>query len=144
MSWRWYGVKTLYRTQAVGRPRNVDAHFDSDCTLIEERVVIFRARSYEEAIQKAENEARSYPLPSYRNIYGQRVVQRYLGTCDAYELFDPPAPSREVFSSTEVVSGSVTNEEIVSRRFGDEMRPNRSARTKFMDAELLREVGSKR
>ena len=137
MSWRWYGVKTIYRTKAIGKPRHADARFDAEGTLIEERVVLFRARNFDEAIRKAGKEAHAYSTASYRNIYGQRVVQRYLGACDAYELFESPAASIEVFSSTEVVPGSVSNREVLNRRLGEEGRPKRTKRTKFFNAELL-------
>jgi len=140
MPWKWYGVKTLYRTRATGRPRIVDDAYDAAATLVEERVVLVRARNFDEAIAKAEAEARSYAASgggSYRNRYGQRVTQRYLGACDAFELFDPPGAGREIYSQTEIVSAEVSDDECARRRLGSERRPSRS-RVKFFNAELGR------
>jgi len=57
---RWFAVKTLYRTRVVGRPARRDAAYDGDANVVEERVVLFRARSFDDAIRKAEREARAY------------------------------------------------------------------------------------
>jgi hypothetical protein len=113
MSWKWFGVKTLYRTRAVGRPKDVDENFDPDATLLEERVVLIRARNFDEAIEKAEEEARIYVnTPHGGNAYAQRVVQRYLRVSDAYEMFEPPGSRREVYSRTWVVPKSVGDSEL--------------------------------
>ena len=60
MAWNWYGAKTLYRYRARGRARRPDRGFNRENTLVEERVVLFRARSFDEAISRAEAEAISY------------------------------------------------------------------------------------
>lgn len=136
MSWKWYGVKTLYRTRAVGRPHSVDQKYDRAGTLVEERVVLIRARTFDEAILKAETEAESYAnIPHGGNAYGQRVMQRYLGACDAFELFDPPAPGREVYSATRVASGNVTDQALVRQFFGP-TEQTVQMRRKFLDSHL--------
>ncbi len=58
MSWKWFGVKTLTRWETIGKPKSIDENFDDDATLIEERVVLIKARSFDEAIKKGENEAK--------------------------------------------------------------------------------------
>src|ERR1700740_3258953 len=64
---------------------------DPDATLLEERVVLIRDRNFDEAIAKAEEEFGATPnTPHGGNAYAQRVVQSFLHTCDAYELFEPP------------------------------------------------------
>src|SRR6266545_254334 len=126
MAWNWYGVKTL----------GVDRDYAPDGTLVEERIVLFRARSCDEAIAKAETEARTYAaLPHGGNKYGQRVVHRYLGAREAFELFDPPAAGREVFSSMRVVPADVSDAAIARQMVGSERRPVR-LRRKFFEAHL--------
>ena len=119
MAWDWYAVKTLYRAEATGEPDFTDAGFDEQITLIEERVVLFKARSSDEAIRKAEKEAHSYANNwKLVNVYGQQVTGRYLGSCDAYCLYDPPANGIEVFSATELWRGNVADETLVDRKLG--------------------------
>jgi Domain of unknown function (DUF4288) len=109
----WYGVKTLFRTEAVGKPIARDAAYDSTVSLVEERVVLFRARSFGAAIRAAEREARRYARRGYVNPYGPRVLTRYLGACDAFELFGAPGERAEVFSMTEVVPKRVPDQAVV-------------------------------
>ena len=45
----WFGAKTLYRLTAKGRAKNTDQCYDPDATLLEERVVLFEAKSAEQA-----------------------------------------------------------------------------------------------
>lgn len=53
MVWKWFGVKTLIRWEAIGKPESIDENFDEDATLVEERIVLFKARSSDEAIKKS-------------------------------------------------------------------------------------------
>jgi hypothetical protein len=117
---RWFGVKTLYRARAIGRPRLVDQDLDPSASLIEERVVLIRARDFDEAIRKAEREAGQYVEASSieRNAYGQRVRWRYLRVADAFELASRPAASVEVHSNTYVLGQERSDAEIVSDQFG--------------------------
>lgn len=141
-SWRWYGVKTLYRTSAVGKPRATDAFYDPALTLVEERVVLLRARSFNEAIRRAEREAAGYAKsPQYRNPYGQRVRCRYLKACDAYELPDPPGFGVEVFSRTELVSADVHDDRINDRQLGAEEKRPDPRRKNFLNELFSGRVG---
>jgi hypothetical protein len=47
----WYGVRTLIRVVATGQPKYRDEHFDSQSTLVEDRVVLFLAARFDEAIK---------------------------------------------------------------------------------------------
>ena len=114
----WYGVRTLYRTSPVGRPRGTDRLYSREVTLVEERVVVFRARSLAEAIRKAEAEAKNYTADWHRNPYGQRVRTSYLGYVDAYEMNDELVDGAEVFSETEVVSRKVADRAVAKRLVG--------------------------
>lgn len=112
---KWFGVKTLYRTRASGRPHTRDRHYDPEATLIEERIVLIRATDFGQALKAAKREALRYGRKDHENLYGQRVQTRFLGVCDAFELFDPPGPQREVYSRTELVSRRITNAAVVKR-----------------------------
>jgi uncharacterized protein DUF4288 len=137
MPWKWFGVKTVFRTEAHGKPNSLDESYDAEATLVEERVVLIRARSFDEAISKAEAEAQTYASEEYRNPYGQSVKQRYLWACDAFELFDQPGAGVEVYSSTELVLQSVPDREITERRMGaNETKDEERRRRKFFNAEL--------
>lgn len=144
--WRWYGVKTLYRTRAIGPPSDPDEHYDPDSTMLEERIVVFRARSFDDAIRKGELEAEAYAngretpaggkrRAEIRNPYHQRLSTRFLGAIDAFELFEPPGAGVEVFSSTSLVSKGTSDSALVDARFGQEER-HLGARTKFLDGRL--------
>lgn len=145
MAWKWFGVKTLTRWEAIGRPKFIDENFDSDATLIEERIVLIKARSFDEAIRKGEKEAKRN-LSRYRNFYGQEVKQRYLEVCDAFELFDKPNENGvEVFSLIETVSKKIKDSVLIENKFGKNESPESFARKreKFWDAELLVKVDDK-
>ena len=114
----WYGVKTLYRSQATGPRRGTDRLYASNVTVVEERVILVRARSAREAIRKAEAEAKTYAADSHRNPYGQRVRTRFLGVVDAYDMNEPLREQAEVFSTNEVVPRRVSDQAIIARQLG--------------------------
>lgn len=135
MSWKWYGVRTVYRSVPAGRPQRTDGDYSANVTLVEDRVVLIRARSLKEAIHKGEREAKAYAAAApHRNPYGQPVQQRYLGYCDAYELFDEPGVGIEVFSTTEVVAKTESDSRVIDRFAGSkESRKANRQRRNFLD-----------
>ena len=133
----WFGVKTVFRVAATGRPVATDSAFDPQMTLVEERVVLYRATSGANAIRAAERDARAYSRDTHRNPYGQRVVWRYLGACEAYEMFEPPGDGREVFSTTEVVPKTRTDRSVISQRVKPvESRREYRSRRNILDQEF--------
>jgi len=138
----WYGVRTLYRLAAEGKPKSLDRHFDPESTLIEDRIVLFQAISIDDAITQAIKEARSYcRQTTFVNIYGQRVRMRFLDVCDALQLFDrKPSAGSEVYSSTEVVRAAVSNSAVIRRRMGPQATEASEARYKFIDGRILRDA----
>lgn len=142
MSWKWFGVKTLFRSETVGKPKAVDKNFDEDATSIEERIVLIKARNFDEAIKKGEIEAKAY-LFDYENIYGQKVKQRYLEVCNVFELYNEPNKSGvEVFSSTEIVSKDVKDKVIIDNKFGkdEELESTKQKRKNFYNAEFSKPI----
>lgn len=95
-----------------------DAVYDSSVTMVEERVVLFRAHTFDEAMRAAEREALLYVHHRHVNPYGQKVITRYLGACEAFQLFDPPAAGSEVFSTTEILPKRISDKAIVNQRLG--------------------------
>jgi hypothetical protein len=135
MSWKWYGVRTAYRSKPAGKPQGTDEDYSANMTLVEDRVVLIRARSFKEAIYKGEREAKAYAASApHRNPYGQPVQQRYLGYCDAYELFIEPGASIEVFSTTEVISKTESDSRVIDRFIGSkELRKANRQRRNFLN-----------
>src|SRR5260221_6603634 len=113
MSWEWYSVKTLYRVTCKGRPKRVDANYDAEGTLVVERVVLFRARSFDDAIVKAERDALRYAADGGgRNSYGQRIVIRYMGSCDAHAMgHDAIGTGREIYSTIDRYDPDVSDDQ---------------------------------
>ena len=135
-----FAVKTLYRTTATGRPKRRDEHYDRDTVLIEERVVLFRASTFDSAIKKAEREARKYAAGDCgHNGYGQALATEYLECCDAYETcLERPDEEVEIYSQTEVVSKRRSVESIEKQRLGRLHGSSEwKARVKFVDADPL-------
>ena len=121
----WFAVRTFVWSRPSGRPRRRDHHFAPGIASVEERIVLFRARNGASALKKGRAEAARY-VRSFRgeNTYGQRVVVTLLPFAEAFELFEAPSDSSEVFSSIEVTSTSQTPKQVLRRKVGD---PSNSA-----------------
>ncbi|MHB1424692.1 MAG: DUF4288 domain-containing protein [Gemmataceae bacterium] len=141
--WKWFSVRSLYRYIALGKPKYTNESYIPDATLVEERVVLIKARNDEEAFRKAKKEGTAYARSiQLTNGYGQRVRVRMLAMMDAYELFDSPGPGAEVFSTTEEIDASVGDEQIRERLIGfgesSDMRNDHWRRFKFIDVKVVR------
>jgi hypothetical protein len=138
----WYGVRTLYRLAAVGTPKSRDRHFDPESTLVEDRVVLFQAIDFDDAIAQGIKEGRSYCRQTrFVNLYGQKVRMRFLDACDAFRIFEgKPAAGFEVYSSTELVRASVSDRAVVRRRMGPKASGAKETRYKFVHGRILREA----
>ena len=138
---RWFAVKTVYRSTAIGKPRVTDGDYDPDGTLVEERVVLLRARDHEDAIRKSEKDATQYAKETHTNPYGQSVVTRCLKAIESFELFDDPAEGTEAWSSTRVVPKSIPDSQIVDAVFGGlETKAQLKRRKKYLNREFSGEV----
>ena len=96
----WYGVRCIFSHGVVD---------DGARTLFEERIVLVRAESFDEAISKAEAEAENYAA----DLGGET---QYLGEADAYHL-----ALSEIVEGSEIFSLMRTSElgpkDYVSRFF---------------------------
>jgi hypothetical protein len=79
----WYAVRCVLRK---GWPPRFAGR------AYEERITLWQAGSFDEAIKRAETEARAYAATITDG------PDRYIGLAQAYHLFDPPADGAEVFS----------------------------------------------
>jgi hypothetical protein len=84
--------------------------------MIEERVLLIRARSFDEAIRRAESEARAHAdgVPAYLNRRGERVETRYLGECDPVELGEELGHGVEVYWFMRVVGSRTSTERLAA------------------------------
>ncbi len=135
--WKLYSVKTIYRSKAVGRPKATDKRYRKDLDMIEEPIVNIKARSFDEAIKKGEIEARKYASSSpHINPYGQKVIQKYIGSIDAFEPFEDLSENKEVYSSTQLIPATWSNKTVTDRILGPEYKNERQLRTKFLNREF--------
>ena len=114
MAVKWFAVKTLYRSKARGRPEKPDLRYDPDATLLEERLLLIKAKNTTEAISKAERDAKDYAQKaSCTNPYNQEIVTYYIGYYDIFELSVPPADKVEVFSMTRLISQRIPDKRLM-------------------------------
>lgn len=140
--WKVFSVKTLYRTVASGKPRITDENFRDDIDLVEERIVTIKARNFDEAITKGEKEAIKYASETdYPNPYGQKVIQKYIGSTDAFEPFEEIEANVEVYSSTYMIDSSVTDSEITDNVMGKRYKNDNKIRTKFLNSKFSAVAG---
>jgi hypothetical protein len=136
-SLRWFGVKLLVRTVAVGRVRGRDDDYDREGTLVEERVLIVRARDGRDAFFRARRRVLK-DVVNYRNVYGQAVRNKILSGYEAYALYDPPFDGGEVFSRTIRVPRTVRDQKIVGRLIDGQLsETNQRKRRRFIAADLI-------
>lgn len=132
----WYAVKTLYRTFTDGFVENPDEDYREDLDMLEERIVLLRADSFDDAIEQAEREAREYARVEQTNSYGQRICINYIEACDAYMLGESPAESVEIFSSTALISRDATDTELTDMRLGAVTDDDERYSKKFLSQEF--------
>lgn len=143
-NWKWYSVRSLYRWIALGTPRKPDSSYLAGATLVEERIVLVKARNGEEALKKAEKEGKTYARSIREtNGYGQKVRARMLKAVDVYELDSSPVGGTEVFSATEEIDASIPDEKVCERPIGvGEFLPKDDPwrRFKFIDVKVVRRL----
>ena len=78
---RWYAVRCVFQVSGKSGKKKRRAY--------EERVTLWRARTAERAIERAEAEAKAY---------AKDLDARYLGVAQSFWLYDEPGDGAEVFS----------------------------------------------
>ena len=131
---KWFAAKSLYRSEISDAPQQTDAEYDPDSDLIEERVVLVRARSAKKAVKIAAIEAAEYVAANaYLNPYGQAVTWRQLDVLEVFQPFDAPGSGREVWSSMSRLPSELSDTQLIRMRFGpDESEEDLRLRKKFV------------
>jgi hypothetical protein len=139
----WFAVKSLFRTEITDSPRAIDADYDPDGTLVEERVVLVRTVSHRKALRMSEAEADRYLRPAQHiNPYGQRVVWRRVSILNSFKLFERPGDGREVWSLTSVLPSAMSDKELEAQRFGpEESKAMLRRRKKYLNRRYSGDVG---
>lgn len=100
----WYSAKCMFQHHAFG-----NAGEPGKLAVYEERIVLFRASSADEAIRLAESEA---------SIYARDNHADYLGYVDVYQMFSAPFGSgTELYSLMR--SSDLAPADFVTRYFDD-------------------------
>ena len=135
--WSDYSVKTLFKLSAVGIPKHKDGEFTKDSVLFEERIVLLKARSFDEAIKKGEEEALLY-VSQYNNFnrknkYDQSLKKEFLNACDAFLVLSPNKKSSitEVYCNTFIFDNEF-DENFIDMQLG---LPDDSTKNKFISKE---------
>ncbi|MGE5087263.1 MAG: DUF4288 domain-containing protein [Bacillota bacterium] len=132
---KWYAIKTLYVTRAVGRSSAKGK--EPFAELLEERVVLFQAANANAAVKAAEKDAKEYSEYTYQNFDGQMVRTEYLNACDVFELYETLESGVELFASTEVLTKKSAKSDLIARRLGKmETKSTIKMRKRFMSKEL--------
>ncbi|MGZ6480447.1 MAG: DUF4288 domain-containing protein [Bdellovibrionales bacterium] len=137
----WYGVRSLYITTALGRPKVKDPAYRPKAVLFEERVVLFHAKDFSSAVGMAEKEARVFAKGTITNVYGQKVRTKYLECCDAFAINENPGSAVEVYSLTEVYPAEDKVKAYIDAKLGKKtgMKDDK-IRRKFMNREFNRSL----
>ena len=116
-------------------------YYDPDSTSLEERVVLFRARSPEDALKQGRTEGLRYAREGQRvNAHGQKVRTKLIDRWEAFDLFDQVVKSgAEVYSSTRHLPRTVSDRKIALQLLGPTKVDTRAA-LKFADGEIMREA----
>jgi hypothetical protein len=110
----WYSVKSLYRMDVKAAPDGTPR-----LSSYEERVILMRAASFDEALSKAQIEARKYADMRWLNARGEAVETHFLEVLDAFMLFDDElAEGCEVYSKMLFVAPTSTDDELIERGLG--------------------------
>lgn len=132
---KWFAVKTLYVTRAVGKSSAKGKQAFAE--LLEERVVLFQAANANAAVKAAEKDAKEYSQYTYKNFENQSVQTEYLKACDVFELYETLESGVELFASTEVLTKKTSKTELIARKLGHlETKNTIKMRKRFMSKEL--------
>lgn len=111
----WYSFRGIFKSEIIdgtGETR--------DISLVEERIVLLRAESFDEAIRLGEIEAESYAKDTWPNVKGELVKTRYLGACDVFSVKTSPDEGVEIYSNLLVRRGLEKDEVVIDRLLGTE------------------------
>ena len=111
----WYSFRGVFKSEIVGDMGEIQ-----DVSLVEDRIVLLRAESFDEAIRLGEIEAESYAKDTWPNAKGKLVKTRYLGACDVFSVKALPAEGVEIYSSVLLRRTPESDDVVIERLLGSE------------------------
>jgi len=112
----WYSFCGVFKWEVIGAAG--DLRLDS--SIVEERIVLFYAASFDEAIRLGEAEAEAYTRDSWPNASGDRVRKRYLGVCNVFAMKASPAEGIEAYSRLLQRPSTEADDVVIERLLGSE------------------------
>jgi hypothetical protein len=115
----WFGVKLLHKITISGIPEKdkLDEFYRDNSEFFEERIILVKASSFDEAYQLAESEAKEGD-DVYENKYGQTVKWEFYRSVDCFHLFDSLQSPVEVFSTLFAKKQGEDEEGLLDKRYG--------------------------
>ena len=115
----WYVIAILYESVHEGEPKNLDEDYDTSTNVYEERHILVRATSTEEAELLGEKIGKEYEDP-YENQYGETVTWKLVKILDSFELLDEQLKTgTEVYSRYILTEKVLTTENVLKRYFNE-------------------------
>ena len=118
-SWDFYGVRIIKQILIEGEPDpNLidELYYDDDEQHFEESILLIRAQSFDHAYKIAEKKATEYEEP-YPNIYGQRVLWKFIEAVDCFVILDELKTGAEVYSCFHTTNKNETASEFIEKWF---------------------------
>lgn len=135
--WKIYAVKTIYRTETTGEAISKSDGFSEDFDMVEERIVTVKARSFDEAIERAERGTEEYESDPFINPFGQEVRWKYTGTSGAFEPYDSIPANIEVYSNTYLIPRSLSGDQLSDNVLGKYFENEDKLRLNFLNSEIV-------
>jgi uncharacterized protein DUF4288 len=112
----WYSFCGLFKWEIIDATGDVRP----DGALVEERIVLFYAASFDEAIRLGEAEAEAYTRDTWPNANGDTVRTRYLGVCNVFAMKASPAEGVEAYSRLLLRPSTEADDVVIERLLGSE------------------------
>ena len=135
---KYFGAKTLYLVEVVGSVKRGNGT-DKRYNMYEERIVLVRASSFDDALTKAIKDAKVYENV-HTNPFGQKVKTKFLNCIDVFEMFSKVEDLAEVYSITSLVRKSVKVDTVLDHNFGEELGNDKEKkiRVKFLNEKFTK------
>lgn len=115
----WFAVKLLHKITISGMPEKdkLDEFYHDIHEFFEERIILVKASSFDNAYELAESEAKEGD-DVYENKYGQTVRWEFYESIECFHLFDSPQSPVEVFSTLFAKEQDEDEEDLLDKRYG--------------------------
>lgn len=112
----WYSFCGVFKWEVIGDAGAVRP----DGAIVEERIVLFYAASFDDAIRLGEAEAEAYTRDTWPNASGDTVRKRYLGVCNVFAMKASPAEGVEAYSRLLLRPSTEADDVVIERLLGSE------------------------